>query len=112
MDRSAAYMARYVAKNVVAAGLADRCELQLAYAIGVPFPVSVMLETFGTGKVEDDAIVAAVRKVFDLSPSGIVDSLGLKAPIYRMTAAYGHFGREGFPWEKTDKVKELLALIR
>ncbi|MDX9898533.1 MAG: methionine adenosyltransferase [Spirochaetia bacterium] len=112
VDRSAAYMARYVAKNVVAAGLADRCELQLAYAIGVPFPVSVMLETFGTGKVEDDAIVAAVRKVFDLSPSGIVDSLGLKAPIYRMTAAYGHFGREGFPWEKTDKVKELLALIR
>ncbi len=112
VDRSAAYMARYVAKNVVAAGLADRCELQLAYAIGVPFPVSVMLETFGTGKVDEDAIVAAVRKVFDLSPSGIVDSLGLKAPIYRMTAAYGHFGREGFPWEKTDKVKELLALIR
>lgn len=112
VDRSAAYMARYVAKNVVAAGLADRCELQLAYAIGVPYPVSVMLETFGTGKADEAAIVAAVRQVFDLSPSGIVKTLGLKAPIYRMTAAYGHFGREGFSWEKTDKVKELLALIR
>jgi len=112
VDRSAAYMARYVAKNVVAAGLAERCEVQLAYAIGVPFPVSVMLETFGTGKADDDAIVAAVRSAFDLSPGGIVRTLGLKAPIYRRTAAYGHFGRDGFPWEKTDKVDELRAAVR
>ncbi len=112
VDRSAAYMARYVAKNVVAAGLAERCEVQLAYAIGVPFPVSVMLETFGTGKADDDAIVAAVRGVFDLSPGGIVRTLGLKAPIYRRTAAYGHFGRDGFPWEKTDKVDELRSAVR
>jgi len=112
VDRSAAYMARYVAKNVVAAGLAERCEVQLAYAIGVPFPVSVMLETFGTGKADEGAIVAAVREVFDLSPGGIVRTLGLKAPIYRRTAAYGHFGRDGFPWEKTDKVDELRAAVR
>ncbi|HUW69743.1 MAG TPA: methionine adenosyltransferase [bacterium] len=111
VDRSAAYMARYVAKNVVAAGLAERCELQLAYAIGVPFPVSVMLDTFGTGKVEDAAIVAAVRKTFDLSPAGIIRTLGLKAPIYLKTAAYGHFGRDHFPWEQTDKIKALLAAI-
>jgi S-adenosylmethionine synthetase len=107
VDRSAAYMARYVAKNVVAAGLAERCEVQLAYAIGVPFPVSVMLDTFGTGKADDAAIAAAITKVFDLSPAGIIKTLGLKAPIYRKTAAYGHFGREGFPWEKTDKVAAL-----
>ncbi|PKL25780.1 MAG: methionine adenosyltransferase [Spirochaetae bacterium HGW-Spirochaetae-3] len=112
VDRSAAYMARYVAKNVVAAGLAERCEVQLAYAIGVPFPVSVMLETFGTGKADDYAIVAAVRKTFDLSPGGIVRTLGLKAPIYQRTAAYGHFGRDGFPWETTDKVAELRAAVR
>ena len=111
VDRSAAYMARYVAKNVVAAGLAERCELQLAYAIGVPFPVSVRLETFGTGKVEDSAIVAAVRKIFDLTPAGIIGTLGLKAPIYLRTAAYGHFGRDGFPWEKTDKAQALRAAI-
>ena len=111
VDRSAAYMARYVAKNVVAAGFAERCEVQLAYAIGVPFPVSVMLETFGTGKVDDEAIVAAIRKNFDLSPGGIIGSLGLKAPIYLKTAAYGHFGRSGFPWEKTDKVEALQASI-
>ncbi|PKL08750.1 MAG: methionine adenosyltransferase [Spirochaetae bacterium HGW-Spirochaetae-7] len=111
VDRSAAYMARYVAKNVVAAGLAERCELQLAYAIGVPFPVSVRLETFGTGKAEDSAIVAAVRRTFDLSPAGIIGTLGLKAPIYLKTAAYGHFGRDGFPWEKTDKVQALLAAM-
>ena len=111
VDRSAAYMARYVAKNVVAAGLAERCELQLAYAIGVPFPVSVMLDTFGTGTVEDSAIVAAVRKTFDLSPAGIISTLGLKAPIYLKTAAYGHFGRGHFPWEQTDKVQALLAAI-
>jgi len=107
VDRSAAYMARYVAKNVVAAGFAERCEVQLAYAIGVPFPVSVMLETFGTGKVDDAAIVAAIIKNFDLSPGGIISSLGLKAPIYLKTAAYGHFGRSGFPWEQTDKVEAL-----
>jgi len=112
VDRSAAYMARYVAKNVVAAGLAERCEVQLAYAIGVPFPVSVMLETFGTGKADEGAIVAAVREVFDLSPGGIVRTLGLKAPIYRRTAAYGHFGRDGFPWEKTDKVEALMKAVR
>ncbi len=111
VDRSAAYMARYVAKNVVAAGLAERCELQLAYAIGVPFPVSVRLETFGTGTVEDSAIAAAVRKTFDLSPAGIIRTLGLKAPIYLRTAAYGHFGRDDFPWEKTDKVQALRAAI-
>jgi S-adenosylmethionine synthetase len=107
VDRSAAYMARYVAKNVVASGLAERCEVQLAYAIGVPFPVSVLLETFGTGKADDAVIAAAIQKVFDLSPAGIIKTLGLKAPIYRKTAAYGHFGREGFPWEKTDKVAAL-----
>ncbi|HPG85074.1 MAG TPA: methionine adenosyltransferase [Spirochaetales bacterium] len=112
VDRSAAYMARYVAKNVVAAGLASRCEVQLAYAIGVPFPVSVMLETFGTAKADEEAIVAAVRKTFDLSPAGIVSGLGLKAPIYRRTAAYGHFGRDGFPWERTDKVEALKAALR
>ena len=112
MDRSAAYMARYVAKNVVAAGLAERCEVQLAYAIGVPFPVSVMLETFGTAKADEDAIVAAVRATFDLSPAGIVSGLGLKAPIYRRTAAYGHFGRDGFPWERTDKAEALRAALR
>jgi S-adenosylmethionine synthetase len=107
VDRSAAYMARYVAKNIVAAGLAERCEVQLAYAIGVPFPVSVMLDTFGTGKADDAAIAAAIPGIFDLSPAGIIKTLGLKAPIYRRTAAYGHFGRDGFPWEKTDKVGAL-----
>lgn len=111
VDRSAAYMARWVAKCIVAAGLASRCELQLAYAIGVPFPVSVRLETFGTGRVDDAAIVAAVRKTFDLSPGGIVRSLGLKAPIYRKTAAYGHFGRDGFPWEDVGKAAELAKAI-
>ncbi len=107
VDRSAAYIARYVAKNVVAAGLAERCEVQLAYAIGVPFPVSVLLDTFGTGKADDYAIAVAIQKVFDLTPAGIIKTLGLKAPIYRKTAAYGHFGRAGFPWEKTDKVGAL-----
>ncbi|MBO7582395.1 MAG: methionine adenosyltransferase [Treponema sp.] len=107
VDRSAAYMARYIAKNIVAAGLSERAEVQLAYAIGVPFPVSIMVETFGTEKVEKTAIEAAVKKVFDCSPAGISKTLGLKAPIYAKTASYGHFGREGFPWEKTDKVEEL-----
>ena len=107
VDRSAAYMARYIAKNIVAAGLSDRAEVQLAYAIGVPFPVSIMVETFGTEKVERSKIEAAVKKVFDCTPAGISKTLGLKAPIYSKTASYGHFGREGFSWEKTDKVEQL-----
>jgi len=111
VDRSAAYMARYVAKNIVAAKLAERCELQLAYAIGVPEPVSVRVETFGTAKVDEDAIAAAVTKVFDLSPRAIIEALQLKNPIYRATAAYGHFGRENFTWERTDKVEALLKAI-
>ena len=111
VDRSAAYMARYIAKNIVAADLAERAEVQLAYAIGVPFPVSVMVETFGTEKVEKAKIEAAVLKVFDCSPAGISKTLGLKAPIYAKTASYGHFGREGFPWEKTDKVDELKKAV-
>jgi S-adenosylmethionine synthetase len=111
VDRSAAYMARYVAKNIVAAGLADRCEVELAYAIGVPFPVSVMVDTFETGKEAEHVIIAAINKVFDLSPAGIIQTLGLKAPIYRQTAAYGHFGRAGFSWERTDRIQELLAAL-
>lgn len=107
VDRSAAYMARYVAKNIVAADLCDRCEVELAYAIGVPFPVSVLVQTFGTSKVPEERIEEAVKKIFDLSPSGIVRSLDLKKPIYQKTAAYGHFGRDIFSWEKTDKVEEL-----
>jgi S-adenosylmethionine synthetase len=107
VDRSAAYMARYVAKNIVAAGLAERAEVQLAYAIGVPFPVSVMVETFGTGAVPEERIEAAVQKVFDLTPRGIIQSLDLLKPIYGATAAYGHFGRPDFSWEKTDKVAAL-----
>lgn len=106
-DRSGAYMARYVAKNVVAAGLADKCEVQLAYAIGYPEPVSVHVTTFGTGKVDDEIIEMAIRSVFDMSPAGIIKTLNLKRPIYRATATYGHFGRSEFPWEKTDKVIEL-----
>ena len=105
VDRSAAYMGRYIAKNVVAAGLASRCEVQVAYAIGVAEPVSVMVETFGTGKVEDDAIARAVRAVFGLTPRQIIDGLDLLRPIYEKTAAYGHFGRseKEFTWERTDK---------
>ena len=111
VDRSAAYMARYIAKNIVAAGLADRAEVELAYAIGVPFPVSIMVETFGTEKVEKSKIEQAVLKVFDCTPAGISKTLGLKAPIYSKTASYGHFGRDQFPWEKTDKVEALKALV-
>jgi len=111
VDRSAAYMARYVAKNIVAAGLATRCELELAYAIGVPEPVSVLVETFGTASVEETRIAEAVRKVFDLSPQGIIEALHLKAPQYKATAAYGHFGREGFSWENADKVQALLKAL-
>ena len=107
VDRSAAYAARYVAKNVVAAKLADRCEIQLAYAIGVPFPVSIMVDTFGTAKVPEEKIEKAIAKVFDLTPAGIIKTLDLRKPIYLKTAAYGHFGRNEFPWEKTDKAEEL-----
>lgn len=107
VDRSAAYMTRYIAKNIVAADLAERAEVELAYAIGVPFPVSILVETFGTEKTERSKIEAAVKNIFDCTPAGIVKTLNLKQPIYRKTASYGHFGREGFPWEKTDKVEEL-----
>ncbi|MHC6201720.1 methionine adenosyltransferase [Breznakiellaceae bacterium SP9] len=112
VDRSAAYVARYVAKNIVAAALAERCEVELAYAIGVPFPVSVMVDTFGTAKVNEQAIEAAVKQVFDLTPSGIIKSLDLRRPIYRQTATYGHFGRSEFPWEQTDKVEELKRAVK
>ena len=111
VDRSAAYMARYIAKNVVAAGLADRCEVQLAYAIGVAEPVSVLVETFGTGKVSDEKIAEAIRANFALTPKGIIESLKLRRPIYKKTAAYGHFGRNDrdFTWEATDKAAALRA---
>jgi S-adenosylmethionine synthetase len=111
VDRSAAYMARYIAKNVVAAGLADRCEVQLAYAIGVAEPVSVLVETFGTGKVSDEKIAEAIRANFQLTPKGIIESLKLRRPIYKKTAAYGHFGRNDrdFTWEATDKAAALRA---
>ena len=112
VDRSAAYAARYVAKNVVAAGLASKCEVQLAYAIGVARPVSVMVDTFGTGKLSDEQIAEIVNKVFDLRPAAIIDTLKLRAPIYRQLAAYGHIGREDLDvqWEKTDKVDAIKAL--
>ncbi len=113
VDRSAAYAARWVAKNVVAAGIAEKCEIQLAYAIGVAHPVSVMVDTFGTGKFSDDAIVEAVNKVFDLRPNAIIKNLGLRQPIYKQLAAYGHMGREelGVLWEKTDKAEELKKIL-
>ena len=109
VDRSAAYATRYVAKNIVAAGLADRCELQVSYAIGVAEPTSISIETFGTGKIEEAALVELVREHFDLRPRGLITMLNLLRPIYSATAAYGHFGREeeGFPWEKTDKAETL-----
>ena len=109
VDRSAAYAARYVAKNVVAAGLADKCEIQLAYAIGVAQPVSVLVDTFGTGKIDDDKIAELIKKNFSLSPSGIIKTLDLLRPIYKQTAAYGHFGRTDvdLPWEHTDKAETL-----
>lgn len=112
VDRSGAYMARYIAKNVVAAKLANRCEVQLSYAIGVPFPVSIMVETFGTSQVSDEAITKAVIDVFDCSPAGIIKTLDLKKPIYQATSVYGHFGRSEFSWEKTDKTKALLQNIK
>ena len=113
VDRSAAYAARYVAKNIVAAGLASKCEVQLAYAIGVAKPVSVMVDTFGTGTISDDKISEIVNKVFDLRPAAIIDTLKLRAPIYRQLAAYGHVGREDLDvqWEKTDKVDAIKALV-
>ncbi len=109
VDRSAAYAARYVAKNIVAAGLAEKCEIQLSYAIGVAQPTSVMVDTFGTGKLSDDKLVAIIRENFDLRPAGIIKMLDLRRPIYRPTAAYGHFGRNdlNLPWEALDKVEEL-----
>ena len=107
VDRSASYMARYVAKNIVAADLAERCEVQLAYSIGVAEPVSVTVDTFGTGILPDEELVNSVERVFDLKPSGIINTLGLKTPIYKSLGAYGHFGRGGLPWEKTDKTEEL-----
>lgn len=112
VDRSAAYAARYVAKNIVAAGLADSCEVQLAYAIGVAQPVSISINTFGTGQVSEEKLVEAVRELFDLRPAGIIRMLDLRRPIFKNTAAYGHFGRTDiiFPWEKTDKAEELKAL--
>ncbi|MFM7203491.1 MAG: methionine adenosyltransferase [Myxococcota bacterium] len=116
VDRSAAYMARYIAKNVVAAGLADRCLVQIAYAIGVAEPVSVMVDTFGTGKIAEETISAVVREIFPLKPAGIIKHLELLRPIYRPTAAYGHFGREAhdgfFTWERTDMVEKLKSALR
>lgn len=113
VDRSASYMARYIAKNIVAAGLADKCEVQLAYAIGVSEPVSIRVDTFGTGKYSESDLVKAVRKVFKTTPGGIIDQLDLRRPIYAKTAAYGHFGRElpEFVWERKDKVDELKQVI-
>ena len=114
VDRSAAYAARYVAKNIVAAGLASKCEIQLAYAIGVAHPVSLLVDTFGTGKVPDGELAGAVKKVFDLRPSAIINALDLRRPIYRQVAAYGHMGREDLdlPWEKTDKTNELKGVLK
>lgn len=113
VDRSAAYAARYVAKNIVAAGLADKCEIQLSYAIGVASPTSIMVDTFGTGKVSDEKLVEIIREHFDLRPAGIIKMLDLRRPIYKQTAAYGHFGRTDLdlPWEKLDKVDMLKAYL-
>ena len=113
VDRSAAYACRYVAKNIVAAGLADRCEIQVSYAIGVAEPTSISIDTFGTGKIAENHIVELIRENFDLRPKGLVEMLDLKRPIYRKTAAYGHFGREDadFTWEKTDKADALKVAL-
>ena len=114
VDRSAAYAARWVAKNIVAAGLAKRCQIELAYAIGVAKPVSIMVETFGTGTVSDGKLEEAVGKVFDLRPTAIIRDLDLRKPIYRKLAAYGHMGREdlGVAWEKTDRAEALKAAVK
>ena len=113
VDRSGCYMARYIAKNIVAAGLAEQCEIQISYAIGVAQPISVLVNTFGTGKCSDDDLMAAVLKTFDMRPKAIIDQLGLLKPIFKRTACFGHFGREedGFPWEKTDKSEELKKAV-
>ena len=111
VDRSASYMARYMAKNIVAAGLADHVELQIAYAIGVPDPVSIMADTMGTGKVDEAKIVDGIRQIFPLTPKGIIDYLDLRKPLFKATAAYGHFGRAEFRWERTDKAEALRKLL-
>lgn len=113
VDRSASYMARYIAKNIVAAKIAEKCQIQLSYAIGIAEPTSVLVDTFHTSKISEEKIIAAIRKVFPLTPKGIIDSLDLKRPIYQQTAAYGHFGRSDLdlPWEKCDKIAELQALL-
>lgn len=113
VDRSAAYAARYVAKNIVAAGLAKKCEIQLSYAIGVAQPTSIMVDTFGTGKLDDQKLVEIIREKFDLRPAGIIKMLDLRRPIYKQTAAYGHFGRDelNLPWEQTDKAEELRSYM-
>jgi S-adenosylmethionine synthetase len=113
VDRSGSYMARYIAKNIVAAGLADKCDVQIAYAIGVSKPVSIMVNSYGTGKVPDERITEAVKAVFDMTPRGIIEHLRLRRPIYRKTAVYGHFGRDDpdFTWERTDKVDELKRYV-
>jgi S-adenosylmethionine synthetase len=114
VDRSASYMARHVAKSIVAAGLADKVEIQIAYAIGVPEPVSIMADTMGTGKVEEDKLVEAIRQTFPLTPGGIIEYLNLRRPIFKKTAAYGHFGRQEpeFTWERTDKADALRTFVR
>jgi S-adenosylmethionine synthetase len=114
VDRSASYMARHVAKNIVAAGLADKVEIQIAYAIGVPEPVSIMADCMGTGKVEEAKLVDAIREIFPLTPGGIIEYLNLRRPIYKKTAAYGHFGRNEpeFTWERTDKADALRTFVR
>ena len=112
VDRSAAYMARYVCKNMVAAGAADRMQLEVSYAIGVAHPISLHVNTFGTGILPDSKLEEIVKKVFDMRPASIIDSLSLRRPIYRATSNYGHFGREGFPWEQTDKVPQIQVLLK
>jgi S-adenosylmethionine synthetase len=112
VDRSAAYMARYVAKNIVASGLARECEVQFAYAIGVAEPVSVMVDTHGTGQVDDEAVIRAIPKVFDLTPNGIIEMLDLRKPIYKTTACYGHFGRDQFSWEQTDRTEDIKKAVK
>lgn len=111
VDRSAAYVARYVAKNIVAAGLAERCEIQISYAIGVAEPTSIMVETFSTGKLDNEKLIMLIREFFDLRPHGLIRSLNLLQPIYQQTAAYGHFGRDIFSWEQTDKADLLRSFL-
>jgi S-adenosylmethionine synthetase len=112
VDRSAAYMCRYIAKNIVAAGIARKCEIQLAYAIGIAEPVSIAIDTFNTGLVDDSRIVRAVHEVFDCTPKAMIEVLNLRKPIYKSTAAYGHFGRNEFSWERIDKVQDLISAIK